>query len=95
MIFIKNKYYPIKGYNAITHYPFVFYKKIQKNTVRHETIHGYQQKEMLIIFFYIWYFIEWIFKGYENISFEKEAYKNENDLKYTETRKRYAWIKYF
>lgn len=94
MIYIKNKHYPPKGFRAITHWPFVFYKTLRNDTVRHETIHGMQQKELLIIFFYLIYLIEWIFKGYRNISFEKEAYENETNHMYREERKLFAWMKY-
>jgi hypothetical protein len=94
MLFIKSKYYPFKGYNAITHWPFVFYKKDSQKMRVHEVIHGEQQKEMLIVFFYIWYFVEWIFKGYDNISFEREAYDKESDPFNIMTRKRYSWLHY-
>ena len=82
MIFIKTKYYPAKGFNAITHWPFVFYKRDSETMRRHEKIHGAQQKELLLVFFYLIYFIEWIFKGYRGISFEKEAYTNERYILY-------------
>jgi len=94
MIWIKNKIIPFKGYNAITIYPFVFYRKKSMKTFRHESIHAQQQIELLIIPFYIIYLIEAIFKGYKNISFEKEAYSNDQRYGYLETRKRYAmWRK--
>ena len=32
--------------------------------------------------------------AYKNISFEKEAYKNEQDLNYLESRKTVAFLKY-
>lgn len=82
MIFIKTKYYPFKGFNAITHYPFVFYKEDSEVMRRHEGIHGKQQKELLLIGFYIIYLLEFIFKGYRNISFEIEAYENQNNKTY-------------
>ena len=57
--------------------------------------------EMGIIFFYIWYLVEWLIKyllhgkqAYYHLSFETEAYYNEDDLNYLYTRKHYAWIKY-
>ena len=53
----------------------------------HEKIHGKQQIELLIIPFYLIYFIEWLAKGYYNISFELEAYDNQNNEKYLKTRK--------
>lgn len=52
------------------------------------------------LFFYIWYLIEWIIKGftvtgsaYRAISFEREAFDNEYDFDYRKTRKRFAWVK--
>ena len=57
-------------------------------------------KEMLYTFFYVWYIIEWIVRlfmkgnAYRNISFEREAYANQNNLSYLNTRKRYAWLNF-
>jgi len=72
-----------------------------KNVINHESIHWKQQMEMLIIFFYLWYLIEWIIrifvngkKAYVSLSFEREAYANEANLDYLKTRKHFAWIKY-
>lgn len=57
------------------------------------------------IIFYICYLLEWIIKlipaiftfgkirAYASISFEQEAYNNQNDLKYCENRKNFAWSK--
>jgi len=67
------------------------------NIFNHERIHWKQQTEMLYIFFYLWYFFEWIIKlfkyggqSYVNISFEREA----RDWANLEDRKRFNWIKY-
>ena len=58
---------------------------------------------LFVPLFFWWYGIEWIcrliqyrngHKAYRNISFEREAYDNENDLSYLKTRKRFTWIKY-
>ena len=65
-----------------------------------KAIHTAQMKEMLYIFFYLWYVAEWIFRlfmkgnAYRNISFEREAYANEEHVIYLEDRERFAWIKY-
>jgi hypothetical protein len=76
--------------------------KISKEVVRHETIHTKQMQEMLYVFFYVWYGIEWLIKyfryknfqlAYYKISFEREAYKNDYDSDYLEKRKKYNWIK--
>ena len=68
---------------------------------RHEAIHWRQQVEMLYILFYVWYFFEWLIKlatpprgAYRDISFEREAKRNEFRFDYLETRKRYSWFKY-
>lgn len=89
MILIKNKILPIKGYKAISIFPFVFYKgdKPNKKTLNHERIHLKQQLELLIILFYIIYLVEWIFKGYWSVSFEKEAYEHEYNYNYLKDRK--------
>lgn len=69
----------------------------------HEYIHWRQQWEMGVIFFYLWYVIEYFYrwyqlgskkKAYKEISFEKEAYTNEWDWFYPTTGKHYSWIKY-
>ena len=82
---------------AITLWPFGIY--VRKNylkmvyIVNHEKIHWQQQKEFPVIF-YLWYFVEWIFRGFYRISFEQEAFDNQNNLEYLSTRKRFAWFKY-
>lgn len=57
------------------------------------------------IVFYIWYFIEWLIKllisfftfgkvkAYQSISFEQEAYYNDQNLGYITYRKRFHWLK--
>lgn len=88
MKLIKTNNYPLKGFRAITHYPIgVFYKgSISAKTINHEAIHWQQQKELWIIPFYIIYGIEFLFKGYRDISFEREAYDNESNKNYLSTR---------
>lgn len=50
--------------------------------------------------FYIWYITEWIIRllinpnPYRSISFEQEAYDNEQDPDYLEFREPFAWIVY-
>lgn len=96
MKIIYNKIIPFKGYKAMAMWPFIFArKKLSEIDINHEKIHLVQQLELLIIPFYIIYLIEWIFKGYRNISFEKEAYTHQEDMNYLEwRRKSYAmWRK--
>lgn len=89
------RYLVPKGYVAITIFPFIFVRTIENKQdvilINHEKIHLAQQKELLVILFYIAYLFELIFKGYKNISFEKEAYNNEKNLKYLEKRRLFAW----
>ena len=50
--------------------------------------------------FYAWYIVEWLIRllkkgnAYRNISFEREAYTNENDMEYLSNRKHFAFMKY-
>ena len=74
--------------------------KVGKKTINHETIHFQQALELGVIPFYVLYVLEWILKlpiygskSYYNISFEREAYDNDDDLMYLEIRRRYNWIK--
>ena len=103
MKIIRNKYIPFQGYKAINLFGILFVRgnaRISERTLRHEAIHTAQMKEMLYIFFYLWYVVEWIIRlfmkgnAYRNISFEKEAYSNEKDLGYLDNRKWFAWIKH-
>lgn len=93
MVIIKNNIIPFKGFKAITLWPFIFVRKdcsFNEIDLNHENIHGKQQLELLIIPFYIIYLVEWLFKEYRDISFEKEAYNNEDNLNYLKTRKQFA-----
>lgn len=77
---------------------------LSKSTINHEKIHTEQMKEMGYILFYLWYIIEWLIRcvisvvipssPYYNISFEREAFANENNLYYISSRKHYNWLKY-
>ena len=90
--------------SAITLFPFIISRdEMETITVRHEMIHIEQQKELLVIFFYILYVWYWLLgkvKGKTNeaaymaIPFEVEAYRKMYDPNYLENRKRYAWRKY-
>lgn len=55
---IYNKIIPFKGFKAITIWPFIFVRKecsFNEVDLNHENIHGKQQKELLLIFFYLIY----------------------------------------
>lgn len=71
--------------------------------LNHERIHLKQQIEMLVIPFYVWYVLEFLVrlfyyknsqKAYLNISFEREAYKQQSNLNYLKNRKFWAFTKY-
>ncbi len=96
-----------KGYNGITIFPFVFLKNKtianNKVTINHEKIHLKQQLELLIFPFYILYLIEYGIRffqyknpylAYRNISFEREAYDNQNDFHYLKKRKFWNFLNY-
>lgn len=58
MRIVVNKYIPFGTYVAMTVGPFIFVKDIEKVTpvlLTHEQIHWEQQKELLVVFFYILY----------------------------------------
>jgi uncharacterized protein HemY len=82
---------------AIAIFPFIF---VHPNTVitdrliNHEKIHLRQQLEMLVLPFYVWYLIEYVFRGYMGISFEKEAYENDSNLNFLKSRKFFNFVKY-
>ncbi len=93
---------------AIVIFPFIFlldkrYKE-DRYLLNHENIHIRQAAEMLVVPFYIWYAVEFFIRylqyrkfreAYFNISFEREAYRNEQNLQYLKSRKLWAFRKYF
>jgi len=101
------KYFKSKDVIGTTIFPFIIFWQgkgtFNEITINHEKIHIRQQLELLLIFFYIIYGIEYLIKGikykdfnkaYWKISFEKEAYDNENNLNYNKERKLFSFIKY-
>jgi len=88
-------------------WPFVILKhsELKQNKVflNHERIHLKQQAELLLVFFYLWYGLEFLFRiiqyknrytAYRNISFEREAYTNEKDLQYIDRRPFWRFLHY-
>lgn len=106
MKIIKTKRFPFGQYKAINLFGVVFTREnLSETEINHEAIHTAQMKEMLYIFFYLWYAIEYVIiwfkhngwnqnRRYKNLRFEQEAYEYENNLAYLNQRKRYNWIKY-
>ena len=100
---IRNKIIPFPEYKAINLFGVLFVRgdaNVDEKTIRHESIHTAQMQEMLYIFFYLWYVVEWVVRlfmkgnAYRRISFEREAYENEGDLDYLSDRTWFAWIEY-
>ncbi|ERJ60578.1 hypothetical protein [Sphingobacterium paucimobilis] len=94
--------------DAVTIFPFIFVRTAamvhNKVLMNHERIHLHQALELLVLPFYILYVAEFLVrlicyrdfqKAYLNISFEREAYKNETDLYYLRNRRRWSFIKYY
>ena len=101
MKIIYNNIIPFKGFKAINLFGIIFARKqLNQIDINHENIHTAQMKELLYIGFYIWYLIEWILrlisvkdstKAYRMISFEVEAYKEQDNLDYLRNRKHFSW----
>lgn len=102
-----SKYLVPKGYIGMALFPFIILRQLQfkhnLTLINHEKIHLKQQLELLVLPFFIWYGIEFLIRlityrnwrlAYFNISFEREAYKNENDLNYLKLRSWYDFLKY-
>lgn len=107
MFVIVTKYLIPKGFAGLALFPFIFLKekKHVHNVVmiQHEKIHIRQQIELLIVPFYVWYFVEFLFRylqhknkelAYRNISFEREAYQNESKIGFLEHRSFWNFLKY-
>lgn len=67
MKIIYNPIIPFPGFAYMNLFGILFgrdeYKRsLTKRTLNHESIHTEQMKELLYIFFYIWYLIEWLIK---------------------------------
>ena len=102
---IYNKIIPFKGFKCVNLFGILFVRvgcKMSEIDYNHEAIHKAQMKELLYIGFYILYLTEWVWylvrlrnanAAYHAISFEREAYKHENDMEYLETRKMFNQYK--
>jgi len=105
MIVLVNRFLLRKGFNGIALWPFVILRKKElREDVRmlnHERIHLRQQAELLVVFFYVWYIVEFLIRwfqyknrhaAYRNISFEREAYAHEKDLNYLKKRSLWGFL---
>jgi len=98
--------YQFKNYIGIAIFPIIIIHKNYKGDLwllNHERIHLKQQVELLWFGFFIWYFVEFLYrytqykdwhKAYLNISFEKECNQNESDINYLSKRKRFSFIQF-
>lgn len=111
MIIVKSKrffrYFTQSWVGGIALFPFILVRKKEflqnKQMINHEKIHIRQQAELLVIFFFLWYGIEYTIRlmiygnatsAYKNICFEREAYFNENDLNYLKKRRFWSFLQY-
>lgn len=96
-----------RNYVGLSLWPFIILRSptLRKDRVliNHERIHLRQQVELLVVFFYVWYLAEWLFRSlwyldfyraYQNISFEREAYACEKDLDYLNSRRPYSFLRH-
>lgn len=94
---IKSKWFcKLMRINGIALYPFIIVNdKNNEVLINHEKIHLAQQKELYILPFYYLY-LKYYLKDlvYLNICFEKEAYQNQDNLLYLNTREKKAYKKY-
>ncbi len=91
--------------SAIALWPFIIispkriHKKFLEKTINHEKIHLAQQKELLLLGFYILYLYFYVKnylsynhkEAYFRIPFEREAYLYESDFSYLKKRKKFKW----
>ena len=93
------------GKSGIMLFPFIFIRtdKCTPRIINHENIHYEQAKELLVIFFYIWYLFSFIYQwfkywdyplAYRNIIFEREAYKEDENYTYLIARKKFNFLRY-
>lgn len=108
MLIVKIKFLQKTSLEGITLFPFIFLRPNvmqddSRELINHERIHLSQQRELLVVFFYLWYFIEFLYyylltfqlkKAYRNICFEREAYANQSNLNYLNTRKFWNFLKF-
>ena len=80
---------------AICLFGFIFtVRPLSKTELNHELIHVVQQKELLYLPFFLWYFLEWlVMEAYRHIRFEEEAYRHQDDLDYLKHRKLFAYCR--
>ena len=103
-ITIHTRWFPSKGFHAITLFPVVFYRdgRLTPREVRHETVHLWQQAALLVVPFYVLYLVFWIIgsvrycdlhRAYREIPFERSAYALESLPRQSGWRQAFDWTK--
>ena len=101
------KHFFYRNYVGLSLWPFIILKedglKNDEVLINHERIHLRQQRELLIVPFYLLYLTEWLlrtvlylnsYRAYQNISFERVAYANEKNPEYLSHRKPFSFVDY-
>lgn len=105
---IYTRRFPPGDFHGINLFGIIFVQsrwgRMKLRELNHEAIHTLQQVEMGFIGFYLWYGIEFLVRlvqtrgdadrAYHAISFEREAYAQEANLRYRRHRRHYAWRHY-
>lgn len=99
--------FPPRGYKIFNFFGVLFVRNtapvVRPHEINHEKIHDAQMREMLYVFFYLWYGVEYLIvrvfhrkqkDSYHDVSFEEEAYKYQGDFEYLKRRKHFAWVKF-
>ena len=96
---------PFLWVDGMALFPFVLIKNRRPPMwlLNHERIHLRQQLELGLLIFYVWYAVEFLIhwlkcgnrnRAYRRISFEREAYQNDENLLYLKSRKFWAFLGY-
>lgn len=68
MKIVRNNFIPFNGFKAINLFGILFVRneaKLTSTVINHEYIHTAQMKELLYLFFYLWYLVEWIVRLFQ------------------------------
>lgn len=95
----------LSGYVGMTFFIFQIYKSKERmrfTTVNHEDIHTLQQWEMLFVFNWLAYSLNYLYlrieldarQAYRSVIFEREAYYNEASKSYPIHRPFWNWTQY-
>lgn len=106
MRIIENRFIPPNGYKGMNVCGLLFVRKgviMREVDYNHESIHTVQWRELLYLGFLVLYVGDFLckliryrkwYKAYRCIVFEREAYDNQWNPQYLESRTAFAWKKY-